>query len=130
VATQTVTSGGSGTKVTAVAGTGYRFVSWSDGTATAARTDGNVTANLTVSASFAASQFTVTFVAGIHGSISGASTQTVSYGKSTATVTAVPARGYRFINWTDAGNRVVGSSPGLTLANVTASQKMTANFSK
>jgi hypothetical protein len=50
---QTVNSGGSGTLVTAVANTGYHFVSWSDGVITAARTDSNVTANKTVSATFA-----------------------------------------------------------------------------
>jgi len=130
VTSQTVNSGGSGTKVTAVANTGYHFVSWSDGLASAARTDTNVTANITVTASFAANQLTVTFVAGTHGTISGVTVQTVSYGGSTSSVTAVPSRGYRFINWTDANGHVVSSSAALTLTNVTASQKITANFSK
>ena len=39
--------------MTAVPDTGYHFVSWSDGYPTAARTDTNVTADITVSASFA-----------------------------------------------------------------------------
>jgi uncharacterized repeat protein (TIGR02543 family) len=51
---QTVSSGGSGTQVTAVANAGYHFVSWSDGVLTAARTDRNVTANTSVTANFAA----------------------------------------------------------------------------
>ena len=38
--------------MTAVPNTGYSFVSWSDGVTTAARTDTNVTANLTVTANF------------------------------------------------------------------------------
>ncbi len=50
---QTVASGQSGTPVSAVAGVGYHFVSWSDGLASAARTDSNVVADLDVSASFA-----------------------------------------------------------------------------
>jgi hypothetical protein len=50
---QTVASGESGIPVTAVAGVGYHFVSWSDGLASAARTDSNVNADLDVSASFA-----------------------------------------------------------------------------
>jgi len=49
---QTVVSGGSGTVVTAVPAEGYEFVSWSDGVTTAARKDTNVTANISVMASF------------------------------------------------------------------------------
>lgn len=52
-ASQTVSYGGSGTPVTAVPGSaGAYFYQWSDGLLTAARTDTNVTANLTVSAVF------------------------------------------------------------------------------
>ena len=53
---QTVASGGSGSPVTAVADAGYHFVSWSDDglTHNASRTDVNVTADLSVSATFAA----------------------------------------------------------------------------
>jgi hypothetical protein len=52
-AAQAVASGASGTAVTAAAASGYHFVSWSDGVTSAARTDANVTANLSVTASFA-----------------------------------------------------------------------------
>jgi uncharacterized repeat protein (TIGR02543 family) len=51
---QTVRPGGNGSTVTAIAGTGYRFASWSDGVTSAARTDTNVQANLSVTANFAA----------------------------------------------------------------------------
>ena len=53
---QIVASGGSGSPVTAVADAGYHFVSWSDDglTHNASRTDVNVTADLSVSAAFAA----------------------------------------------------------------------------
>lgn len=50
---QTVNYGGSGTQVTAVPDTGYHFVQWSDDVMTASRTDTNVTANITVTATFA-----------------------------------------------------------------------------
>jgi uncharacterized repeat protein (TIGR02543 family) len=49
---QTVEEGADGTEVTAVADTGYDFVDWSDGPATPARIDTNVTADLTVTANF------------------------------------------------------------------------------
>ncbi len=51
---QTVAYGGSGAAVTAVPVAGYHFVAWSDGVATASRSDGPITANLTVFATFAA----------------------------------------------------------------------------
>lgn len=48
---QTVTSGGSGTQVTAVAhDNGHPFLNWSDGGTTAARTETNVTGNISVTA--------------------------------------------------------------------------------
>jgi len=50
---QTVYYGNSGSQVTAVPATGYHFVSWSDGSTTNPRTDTNVSANITVNASFA-----------------------------------------------------------------------------
>ena len=50
---QSVAYLGSGTPVTASANTGYRFVRWSDGSTTNPRTDTNVTANISVTASFA-----------------------------------------------------------------------------
>jgi hypothetical protein len=51
---QTVAYGASGTQVTAVPDTGYHFVSWSDGALSASRTDSNMTADLSVTATFAA----------------------------------------------------------------------------
>ncbi|KKQ82295.1 MAG: S-layer domain protein [Parcubacteria group bacterium GW2011_GWF2_38_76] len=59
-ASQTVTSGGSGSAVTAVADTGYHFTTWSDGVTTAVRTDTGVAANLSVTASFAVNEQLIT----------------------------------------------------------------------
>ena len=50
---QTVNYGASGSAVTAVPNTGFRFVNWSDGVATPSRTDANVTNNISVTANFA-----------------------------------------------------------------------------
>ena len=47
---QTVNHGANGTLVTATPNTGYHFTTWSDGVLTAARTDLNVTGNITVTA--------------------------------------------------------------------------------
>jgi uncharacterized protein (TIGR02145 family)/prepilin-type N-terminal cleavage/methylation domain-containing protein len=54
---QTVASGGSGSAVTAVAGSGYHFVNWSDASTANPRTDTNVLANVAVTANFALTSF-------------------------------------------------------------------------
>jgi len=123
VSPQTVNWGGSGTKVTAVPNTGYHFVSWSDGVATASRTDTNVTANISVTASFAINTYTLTYTPGANGTISGVSPQTVNWGGSGTQVTAVPSPGYQFVSWSD-GVRTAAR----TDASVTANISVTATF--
>jgi len=97
-ASQTVPYGGAGATVTAVPGTGYHFVAWSDGLTTPTRTDSGITAALSVTAGFAIDVFTLTPVllsgpAGVNGVISPMTPQIVAYGgSSTFTITA--AAGY------------------------------------
>ena len=98
---QTVNYGASGSQVTAVPNTGYHFVQWSDGVLTAARTDATVVADLSVAATFAINTYTLTYTAGANGTITGTSPQTVNYGASGTTVTAVPNAGYGFSQWSD-----------------------------
>ncbi|MEO8959338.1 MAG: hypothetical protein ABI304_10370, partial [Rudaea sp.] len=83
---QTVNYGASGTTVTAVPATGYHFLQWSDVSTANPRTDANVMANVTVTATFAIDQFTLTYAAGANGSITGTSPQTVNYGTNGTTV--------------------------------------------
>ncbi|NLB51894.1 MAG: cadherin-like domain-containing protein, partial [Syntrophomonadaceae bacterium] len=93
---QTVSYGGSGTEVSAVADQGYHFVQWSDGKTNAARTDTNVTGNINVTAIFAINQYTVTFK-NWNGTV--LKTETVNHG-SAATAPQVPERdGYTFTGW-------------------------------
>jgi hypothetical protein len=120
---QTVAYGGSGTPVTAVPDVGYHFVKWSDNVLTAARTDVNVTADLTVSAEFAINVYTLTYTAGANGTLSGTSPQTVSYGGNGTPVTAVPNTGYHFVSWSD--NVLTATR---TETNVTADVNVTASF--
>ncbi len=123
VSPQTVAYGGSGTAVTAVPNTGYHFVAWSDGIATATRTDSNVTANKSVTANFAINTYTLTYTAGSGGTISGTSPQTVNHNGSGITVTAVPSTGYHFVSWSDGV-----LTAARTDSNVTANKSVTANF--
>jgi phosphodiesterase/alkaline phosphatase D-like protein len=120
---QTVVSGGSGTAVTAVPSGGYKFVSWSDGVTTAARTDTNVTANISVTASFTINSVTLTYSANAHGRVSGSSSQIVNYSGSGTTVTAVPDAGYHFISWSD-GVKTADRKD----INVTVNITVAANF--
>jgi uncharacterized repeat protein (TIGR02543 family) len=122
-ASQTVAYGGSTTAVTAVPATGYTFTGWSNGGANPL-TVTNVTSNQVLTATFTQQTFTVTFQAGAGGTLSGSTTQTVTYGGSTSSVTAVPATGYAFGSWSNAG-----ANP-LTIANVTADQVLTATFTQ
>lgn len=120
---QTVNYGGSGNAVTAVPNTGYSFVNWSDGSTANPRTDVNVANNITVTANFTSSSFTLTYTAGPNGAISGTSPQTVVYGGSGTAVTAVPNTNYSFVSWSDGST----ANPR-TDVNVTNNLAVTANF--
>ena len=67
--------------------------------------------------------FTVTYVAGDHGSITGDTSQTVDYGGDGTQVTAVPATGYHFTEWSE---RLDGRPR--TDLNVTGAISFTASF--
>src|SRR5450830_205902 len=68
---QTVNYGANGTTVTAVPTPGYHFVKWSDNVMTASRTDTNVTADKTFTATFTTviDAYTITVVSGLNGRI-------------------------------------------------------------
>jgi hypothetical protein len=119
---QTVDYNTSGTAVTAVPSSGYVFVDWSDGSTSNPRTDATVTANLSVSASFAlsAAEFTVTFAAN-NGTLTGDTSQLIVSGESCTAVTVVPNANYHFTQWNDANT----DNPR-TLTNVTSTQTLTA----
>ena len=124
--TQTIDKGASGTAVTAVPNTGYKFVKWSDGKTTATRTDTNVQASATYTATFeilAAEKVTLTYIAGSGGTITGAATQTIDKGASGTAVTATPNAGYTFEKWSD-GN----TTATRTDTNVQVSATYTATF--
>jgi hypothetical protein len=98
---QTVAYGGDGSSVEAVPAMGYHFVQWSDESTENPRTDTNVTADITVMAVFAINEYALTYTAGENGSVTGISPQTVAHGGDGTSVTAVPATGYDFVEWSD-----------------------------
>jgi len=72
--------------------------------------------------------YSISFISGGNGTITGTTPQTINHGSSTASVTAVPAIDYHFVNWTGTGGFVTTTSNPLTVTNVSAAQTITANF--
>ena len=123
VTLQTVSYNASGSPVSAVPDAGYHFVIWSDGSTANPRTDLNVTNSLAVTAGFAINTYTLNYVAGANGNLTGSTNQTVNYGANGTAVTAVPNSGYAFTNWSDG----LTANPRTDL-NVTSNLSATANF--
>jgi predicted CXXCH cytochrome family protein len=126
-ASQTVSYGGGGSAVIAVPNAGYRFVDWSDGVKTASRTDSGVTGDVIVTAVFAIDTCQLRYTAGSGGTISGSTSQTVSYGGGGSTVRAVPNAGYRFVDWSDDVKTASRTDSGVT-TNITVTAVFTRNL--
>ncbi|MFA5211117.1 MAG: FG-GAP-like repeat-containing protein [Patescibacteria group bacterium] len=109
--------------VTAVPNATYHFVNWSDDSTQNPRTDLNIDSNLSVTANFSIDTFSVNYIAGENGTLSGHSSQTIDYGSDTSAVTAIPNATYHFVNWSDGSTQ----NPR-TDANITSSLSFTANF--
>jgi len=129
---QTVTYNLSTSTVTAIPSTGYHFVNWTEGgTPVSINADlmvTNIVAPHSYLANFAINTYILNFIAGVGGSVTGTTPQTINYFANATTVTAVPAAGYRFINWTDSIGNVVSTTTDLTINNVTVANTYTANF--
>ena len=110
--------------MTAVPNTGYHFVDWSDGVLTAARTDLDVTANLTVTANFAIDTFTLTYTAGAGGTHRPAyRPQTVDYGADGTPGHSSAQHRLSLRDWSDGV-----LTAARTDLDVTANLSVTANF--
>ena len=125
-ASQSVDYGGSGTAVTAVAGTGYHFVRWSDGVLTASRTDSDVSGPVDVTAQFAIDNYLITASAGPHGSISPDGAVAVDYGAD-RTFTITPDAYYKIADVLVDGESV-GAVTSYTVSDVTAVHTIVASF--
>ncbi|MBQ4108677.1 MAG: CotH kinase family protein [Clostridia bacterium] len=98
---QEIQIGNVGTPVIAVPSEGYKFIGWDDGCNTSERSDAS-DADKTVTALFELIQYgTVEYKHTMGGTLVGEAIQTVEYGKSTTTITAVPSEGYTFVSWND-----------------------------
>ena len=116
--------------VSAVAGTGYTFNRWIEGTGSVSSANPwtfALSADRALSADFAAINYTI----GTSASPSAGGTTTgsgsYSYG-SDVTVTASPASGWAFVNWTENGN-VVSANASYQFT-VSSSRTLVANFAR
>ena len=98
---QTVFWGEPSRAVTAVPEEGYRFVGWSDGEMSAQRQEPEIEDDFSVTALFEKQEYSVRYEAGEGGSLEGQTEQTVRWEESASTVTAIPAEGYEFAEWSD-----------------------------
>ncbi len=86
----------------------------------------SITANHTISATFAINTFTITASAGSHGSVSPSGTTTVSYGVN-QTYTIAPASGYHISSVTVDGASA-GTASTYTFSSVTSNHTISAAF--
>jgi hypothetical protein len=120
---QTVEHGTAGTAMSAQPMPGFQFIRWSDGSTANPRTDANVTGNVTVTAEFAISQYTVTFQPGAHGSVVGGTPAVVLAVTHGAPAPAAP------VVTSQAGWLFAGWSPVLP-ATITTDVETTAQYSR
>ncbi|MFZ4856189.1 MAG: DUF1566 domain-containing protein [Desulfuromonadaceae bacterium] len=115
---------------TAPTKTGYTFAGWYADVALTSPVAFStaITADTTLYAKWTLNRYAIGFQADGNGTLTGIASQTVNYGASATAVTAEPAIGYHFVNWTGTGGFVTSTTNPLTLSNVTADQTITAHF--
>ena len=122
-----VLEGGSVT-LTATPATGYNFMNFAIGDTTILTpeiTIENVMADITVTAHFVALQYVISVTAGEGGQAAISPAGPYHYNDN-VTITATPAAGYQFVNWTN-GNEVFATDAEYTFS-VTGSMDLVANF--
>ena len=123
---QEVVNGGKAAQPTNPTRTNYTFGSWY--TTSGLTTQWNfsndtISQNTTLYAKWTITTYSVSFLAGSHGSITGTSSQTVSHGGDTTEVSATADSGYHFTNWSDSNTQ----NPR-TISGVDTNISVTANF--
>jgi len=126
---QTVRHGDDCTPVTVIPETGSRFLGWTGGHSGTGNplTLTGITGDMTVTASFGTSEYTVNIIAGENGDVVGETSQVVEHGSDASAVTAEPADGYRFGGWS--GDHTGTENP-LTLEEITRDCTIRAVFSE
>ena len=72
--------------------------------------------------------YTLSFITAGSGSLHGVPVQRLAQGGSATSLSALPASGYQFVNWSGTGGFLATAANPLTVANVSADMTITANF--
>ena len=115
---------GTQVEIAAVANDGFLFTNWNDGVTTATRTVTVDGATEYVASFRTDAIYTVTVIAE-NGTVSGAGTGFIE--NDLVSLNAVPATGYRFVNYTDAEGTVLSDNAAYSF-NITSDVTLTANF--
>ncbi|MCG8795915.1 InlB B-repeat-containing protein [Tenacibaculum finnmarkense] len=100
--TQTIEEGKTTSQVKAIADAGYEFVKWSDNNTSETRTDiADADKEFTAEFVKVIEKFTIKYIAGNNGTITGNLSQTIEEGKATSEVKAIANTGYEFVKWSD-----------------------------
>jgi uncharacterized repeat protein (TIGR02543 family) len=132
---------GVATDISASPATGYQFASWTVTTgagnatlvnANSASTKVSLTGNATIKANFTALHLTLTMTNDGYGTTTPASSTTVSHGVATD-ISAIPATGYHFSNWTVTSTGTVSATfvnanSASTKVTLTGNATIKANF--
>lgn len=114
--------------LTATPNDGYKFVKWTDAEGTELATTPDYGVTVTADASYIAVFEVVTYTVSVVSSSDAIGTaEATLVSSNTYTLTATPAEGYRFVNWTDANGNVVGTSATMTYT-AKSDITLTANF--
>ncbi|WP_224982943.1 InlB B-repeat-containing protein [Geomonas agri] len=89
---------------------------------------GALDADHTLAATFDLNNYQLTFAVDGSGSIIGSSNQNVDHGGTASAVTAVPATGSHFVNWTGNNGFATTTTNPLTVTNVSAGLVVTVHF--
>ncbi len=122
---QVVAVGEAGLPVNAVADAGYKFAQWSDGSTMNPRVDVVSEDGKIYEAEFVEAKpiYTLTYVAGENGEVTGVLQQEVEQGADGSEVEALPNDGFRFVQWSDGVK-----TAKRTERNVQGSKTYTASF--
>ena len=120
--TQNVKYGNASSEIIATANAHYHFLKWDDRNTDNPRIISNVTAPVTINATFAIDQFTVTANKTGNGTVS-PTTQNVNYGNASSEIIATANAHYHFLKWDD-GNT---DNPRI-ISNVTENTIISAEF--
>lgn len=113
--------------ITAKPVTGYTFDNWTEDVTQVSSTANysfSVTDNRTLIANFNLIYYSLTYIDGSNGSVSGILSQSVGHGLNGSQVQAVPNVGYHFVNWSDGSIQ----NPRID-SNIIGDLTVTANFS-